>query len=814
MMNKTHYKIINNGFWFLLATFGGMLIITGSVYLYLNPKLPSVEKLRQINLQTPLRIYSEDLELIGEFGEKHRNPIGFQDIPLFYIQALISAEDGQFYSHSGVDIGALLRATVELISSGDIKTGGSTITMQVARNFFLAREQTFTRKFNEILLAFRIEATLSKNEILTLYANKIYQGNRAYGVSAAAHVYYGRPIQTLTLSQLAMLAGLPKAPSAYNPIANPKRALIRRNWILDRMHDLDYINLETLILAKNEPITASYHGYKVSVDSPYVSEMVRKKVSAMIGESAYTDGFRVYTTIDSRLQKSAQKAIRKGVIAYDKRHGYRGPESNIHDPELWNNILQSTLTYGDLIPGVVKEVHEQQLNVLLANKHEILISWERGLKNLRKYNNPDSQSRSIKTANELFATGDLIRVRQNNDHWELAQLPKVQAAIVALNPRNGAIKALVGGFDFRQNNFNRITQATRQPGSNFKPFIYAIALENGFTAASIINDAPLVFEDKRLKNSWRPENDGGTFYGPTRLRKALYLSRNLVSIRILQSIGIETAISGLGRFGFDGSKLPRNLSLALGSHATTPLKIAAGYAILANEGYQIEPYLIDRIEDAGGNLIYQANPLTACNNCNEIFQESSKNQVYTHEKISPHVLVDMALELKLTSAPRVIDPQTVYIVDSMLRDVIKKGTGRRAKVLNRSDIAGKTGTTNGPKDAWFSGYNPDIVATAWLGFDDNLLLGRNEYGGSAALPIWIDFMRDALAEKIDSSRRQPTGLITIRIDPDTGLRVGTEQKNALFEVFKKKNIPPLAEKNTKANTSIKHKSSPSPEDLF
>ena len=814
MMNKTHYKIINNGFWFLLATFGGMLIITGSVYLYLNPKLPSVEKLRQINLQTPLRIYSEDLELIGEFGEKHRNPIGFQDIPLFYIQALISAEDGQFYSHSGVDIGALLRATVELISSGDIKTGGSTITMQVARNFFLAREQTFTRKFNEILLAFRIEATLSKNEILTLYANKIYQGNRAYGVSAAAHVYYGRPIQTLTLSQLAMLAGLPKAPSAYNPIANPKRALIRRNWILDRMHDLDYINLETLILAKNEPITASYHGYKVSVDSPYVSEMVRKKVSTMIGESAYTDGFRVYTTIDSRLQKSAQKAIRKGVIAYDKRHGYRGPESNIHDPELWNNILQSTLTYGDLIPGVVKEVHEQQLNVLLANKHEILISWERGLKNLRKYNNPDSQSRSIKTANELFATGDLIRVRQNNDHWELAQLPKVQAAIVALNPRNGAIKALVGGFDFRQNNFNRITQATRQPGSNFKPFIYAIALENGFTAASIINDAPLVFEDKRLKNSWRPENDGGTFYGPTRLRKALYLSRNLVSIRILQSIGIETAISGLGRFGFDGSKLPRNLSLALGSHATTPLKIAAGYAILANEGYQIEPYLIDRIEDAGGNLIYQANPLTACNNCNEIFQESSKNQVYTHEKISPYVLVDMALELKLTSAPRVIDPQTVYIVDSMLRDVIKKGTGRRAKVLNRSDIAGKTGTTNGPKDAWFSGYNPDIVATAWLGFDDNLLLGRNEYGGSAALPIWIDFMRDALAEKIDSSRRQPTGLITIRIDPDTGLRVGTEQKNALFEVFKKKNIPPLAEKNTKANTSIKHKSSPSPEDLF
>ena len=814
MMNKTHYKIISKGCWCLFAMFGCMLIIVSSLYLYLSPKLPSVENLRQINLQTPLRIYSEDLQLIGEFGEKHRNPIDFQDIPLFYIQALISAEDDQFYSHSGVDIGALLRAAVELVSSGGIRTGGSTITMQVARNYLLTRERTFIRKFNEILLAFRIEGELSKDEILTLYANKIYQGNRAYGVSAASHVYYGQPIQKLTLSQLAMLAGLPKAPSAYNPIVNPKRALIRRNWILHRMHDLGYIDLKTLILAKREPTNAIYHGYKVSIDSPYVSEMVRKKVFAMVGKSAYTDGLRVYTTINSHLQQSAQKSIRKGLIAYDKRHGYRGPEFNTPNPELWNNILQSTLTYGGLVPAIVKEVHDQHLSVLLADKHEIFISWERGLKNLRKYNTPDSRSRSIKTASELFSTGDLVRVSQHNGRWELAQLPKVQAAIVALNPKNGGIKALVGGFDFRQNNFNRATQATRQSGSNFKPFIYAIALENGFTAASIVNDAPLVFEDKRLKNSWRPENDGGTFYGPTRLRKALYLSRNLVSIRILQSIGIKTAISGLGRFGFDSSKLPRNLSLALGSHATTPLKIATGYAMLANEGYQVEPHLINRIEDASGNLLYQANPLTACNDCNEISQGSSQKQAYVHEKISPYALLDLTLEPKLTSAPRVIDPQTVYIIDSILRDVIKIGTGRRAKVLNRSDIAGKTGTTNGPKDAWFSGYNPDIVATAWLGFDDNLLLGRNEYGGSAALPIWIDFMRDALAEKVDNRRRQPKGLITVRIDPDTGLRVGPEQKNALFEVFKKKNIPSLAEKSTETNTVIKYKSSMNPEDLF
>lgn len=821
-MSKPIFKFASLLVWLGLCTVGGGLIATGSLYLYLSPKLPSVESLREIKLQTPLRIYSQDSQLIGEFGEMRRNPVTFEQIPEQYIQALLSAEDDRFYSHSGVDINGLLRAASQLMTSGEIKTGGSTITMQVARNFFLTHKQTFTRKFNEILLALRIEDELSKDEILTLYANKIYQGNRAYGIEAAAQVYYGKSIGELNLAQLAMLAGLPKAPSAYNPLANPNRALIRRNWILKRMVDLGYIDNETYSLNVDQPVTASYHGYTNQLDAPYVAEMARLEILDMVGPAAYTDGYRVYTTINSQLQQSAQEALQKGLLAYDQRHGYRGPEKSGIEEQRWTTVLRETPSLGGLTPAIVTETSEQSLQVQLASDEQVEIAWKRGLKGLRKFNSPNSRSAPIKNTGELFAKGDLIRIQQKADGWHLSQLPRAQAALVALNPENGALQALVGGFDFQQSHFNRVTQAERQPGSNFKPFIYTTALENGFTPASVINDAPVVFEDDLLESSWRPENDSGKFYGPTRLRQALYLSRNLISIRILRALGIEKALTGLERFGFDPSGLPHDLSLALGSHAVPPLKIATGYASFANGGYRVEPFLVEHIEDSVGNVLYQATPLTVCRDCDgEIDSQAQPDaDSLTEATISnpPQILEGEATtEDPLAppappKAPRIIDERTAYIIDSILKDVIRKGTGRKARILERTDIAGKTGTTNGPRDAWFSGYSPHIVTTTWVGFDNNQTLGRSEYGGSAALPIWIDFMRTALAGKPQVVRPQPEGIVMARIDPQSGLSVGPEHRNAIFEIFRKEDVPPMAEAHQ--NGAPTSPGEPRPEDLF
>lgn len=813
-------KIASLLIWLLACAAGGSLIITGSLYLYLSPKLPSVESLREIKLQTPLRIYSQDSQLIGEFGEMRRNPVTFNQIPESYIYALLSAEDDSFYTHSGVDIKGLLRAASQLMTSGEIKTGGSTITMQVARNFFLTHKQTFTRKFNEILLALRIEDELTKNEILTLYANKIYQGNRAYGIEAAAQVYYGKHIDELNLAQLAMIAGLPKAPSAYNPLANPNRALIRRNWILKRMFALNYIDEDTYTSAVNEPVTATYHGYTNQLDAPYVAEMARLEIVDMVGTAAYTDGYRVYTTVESKLQQSAQKAVQDGLIAYDKRHGYRGPEKRQLTKEQWMGALRETPTLGGLSPAIVMEVKEQSLLVQLPNQEQTEILWNQGLEGLRKFNSPNSRSAPIKSAQEIFTVGDLIRVQLHEDGWHLGQLPKAQAALAALDPENGAIMAMVGGFDFQQSHFNRVTQAERQPGSNFKPFIYTTALENGFTPASIINDAPVVFEDDLLESSWRPENDSGKFYGPTRLRQALYLSRNLISIRILRALGINQALSGLERFGFDPSQLPHDLSLALGSHAVTPLKIATGYASFANGGYRVEPFLVERIEDSEGNVLFQVAPLTVCRECgqegNSVIPANEKTQSESSTDLGTNVGVNQIVTpaaLPPPQAPRIIDERTAFIIDSILKDVVRKGTGRKALVLKRDDIAGKTGTTNGPRDAWFSGYSTHIVTTTWVGFDENQLLGRNEYGGSAALPIWIDFMKTALAGKPQIIRPQPEGIVMARIDPENGLSVGPEHQNAIFEIFRKEDVPPMAERHGPGNTQGAA-GDPRPEDLF
>ena len=784
--------------WLLLSAATGAALILASAYLYLSPKLPSVDVLRDVQLQTPLRIYSADNLLIGEFGEKRRTPISFEQAPPLFINAVLAAEDDRFYDHHGVDIKSLLRAASQLLATGSIQTGGSTITMQVARNYFLSHERTFSRKFNEILLALEIERELSKNEILELYLNKIFLGNRAYGFEAAAQVYYGRSLPELTLAELTMLAGLPKAPSAFNPIINPDRAKVRRDWIIGRMKELGYIDQPAYEQAINSPITASYHGSKLSQSAPYIAEMARKEMLERYGNETYTAGYRVYTTIDSRLQASAQQALINGLLAYDRRHGYRGPEQNVvaeneeDNRELWLSVLKKTSQPGGLMPVIVSHVHQQAFTALLADGNEITIEWEHGLKNKRPYVTVDRLGPSPKQASDVVSVGDLVRLRQTAEGgWELSQLPAAQAGLVSLDAENGAILSLVGGFDFNQSKFNRITQATRQPGSNFKPFVYTAALENGFTPASIINDAPIVFEDASLESTWRPTNDGGKFYGPTRLRYALFKSQNLVSIRLLRSLGISRAIDDVSKFGFDSTQLPKDLSLALGSHSLTPMQIVSGYSVLANGGYSVSPHLITRIDDINGETLYQATPATVCRNC-ELQQQDPVIDEEPRELATIEDVLEQAEaepEPVMPQAKRVLEPRVAYIIDSMMRDVVQKGTGRKARSLGRNDLAGKTGTTNGPTDAWFSGYGGGVVTTTWLGFDKNSVLGNREYGGSAALPIWIDYMAVALQGREEVVLQQPEGIVTVRIDPKTGLLARPGQKNAIFEIFREELAP-------------------------
>ena len=809
---------------------GGFLVVASCLYLYLSPKLPSVEELKKIELQIPLRIHSQDLKVIAEFGEKKRSPVRFEEIPQPMIDAFLAAEDDSFFEHRGIVISGLARAAVELVTTGSIRSGGSTITMQVARNFFLSKRQEFTRKFNEILLAFRIEEELSKQEILSLYTNKIYMGNRAYGVGAAAQVYYGKTLDQLSLGEIATIAGLPKAPSRYNPLANAERATQRRDWILGRMLSLGNINQSEYQAAKAEIDEASYHGSISEMDAAYAAEMVRQEVVSKFGLKAYTEGYTAITTLDSALQSHAVIALQAGIMAYDQRHGYRGVEQKAPEQDSWAEVLRKTPIYGGLEPAIITEVADDHLQLATKDGLELPLNWADGLDGLRTYRTVNARSAPITAATDLFVVGDLIRIQRHlDDRVSLAQLPEAQAAMVTLAPNNGGIKALVGGFDYRQSRFNRITQATRQPGSNFKPFIYTTALSSGFTAASIINDAPVVFDDSKLEDTWRPENDGGKFYGPTRLREALYRSRNLVSIRLLRRMGIDRTLEGLQSFGFKTSEMPLDLSLALGSHALTPLEIAAGYAVFANGGFQVNPYILDKVIDRHGTIIYQATPATACNPCVEtVANDTSKSIDFQLEELLNNLaqeslpdnekesweVIKQALQttsnVSAVPATRVIDEQTAFLIDSMLKDVILRGTGVKAKILNRTDLAGKTGTTNGPRDAWFSGYSPDLVTTAWVGFDNNALIGRNEYGGSAALPIWIDFMGAALAGKPAAKHPQPNGIVRVKIDAKTGKRVAPNQ-TGIYEFFRTKNVPELI--NTGSNVPTDNQS-PLPEDLF
>lgn len=785
--------------WSLFAAATGAVLIITSAYLYLSPKLPSVDALRDVQLQTPLRVYTADKKLIGEFGEKRRTPISYDEIPPMFVAAILSTEDKNFFKHHGVDIAGILRAVSQLLLTGEKGVGGSTITMQVARNYFLTFEKTFSRKFNEIFLALRIEQELTKKEILELYINKIFLGNRAYGIQSASQVYYGKNIDQLNLAQLAMIAGLPKAPSAYNPIVNPARALVRRNWILRRMLKLGYIDQDRYQEAVDQPITAQYHGAKLALNAPYVAEMARKDIVKRFGSQAYTAGYKVYTTLNSELQATAQQAVINGLLAYDQRRGYRGPEQNIvaeaeeDSLELWLSTLKSVPTIGTLVPAIISKVHEQAFTAIFANGNETTVEWSDGIKTMRPYLTINSRGPSPKSAGDVVSLGDLVRLRQNAaGRWELSQVPKAQAALVSLDSSNGAILSLVGGFDYLQSKFNRVTQATRQPGSSFKPFIYTAALANGYTPASMINDAPIVFEDSSLESTWRPANDNNKFYGPTRLRYALFKSRNLVSIRLLRGLGIDTAINYVQRFGFDSKQLPKDLSLALGSHSLKPMQIVSAYSTFSNGGYKVDPYLIERIEASDSSLLYQATPATVCQSCDLMLDQATEPEEI-EEISSIEDLLNQPeqtnVQAPLPSAERVIDERVAYLIDNLLKDVITKGTGRRARVLKREDIAGKTGTTNGPTDAWFSGYGGGITATAWLGFDKNTLLGQREYGGSSALPIWIDYMRVALKNRPEVLFKQPEGIVTVKIDPKTGLLARPGQKNAIFEIFRSEFVP-------------------------
>lgn len=873
---RINKNLIHFTLWTFITILFGLGAGLSGIYLYISPNLPAIESLREVELQTPLRVYSADNKLIGEFGEKRRDPVNMDQVPIALIDAILSAEDDAFYDHGGVDFKGLLRAVSQLVLSGEIQSGGSTITMQVARNFFLSREQTFSRKFNEILLAIKIEQYLSKQEILELYLNKIYLGNRAYGVKAAAQVYYGKELGQLNVAQIAMIAGLPKAPSTYNPIANPSRALIRRNYVLRRMSSLDKLSEEEFELALSEPVTARYYGQNLELNAPYVAEVAREKAIELFGESAYTNGYKIYTTINSTLQNSAQESVVKGLLAYDLRHGYRGAEqqldpsklaplsqttasenevaktvsttsSIIRDPKSvvedigavnlipWLEIIKKVPRYGPLEPGVVIRIGEDYISVLTAIGQTVDISWENGLKGSRIYVNENFASPAPSSPSKLVKLGDLIRIyskrTEDGEEWHFSQVPNIEAALVSMSPDDGAIQSIVGGFDFGKSSFNRVTQAKRQPGSNFKPFVYTAALENGITPGSVINDAPIVVDDNRLEDAWRPENASGKFYGPTRVRKALYLSRNLVSIRLLRSVGIDKAISSMGRFGIDTSNISRNLSMALGSHVMTPLEVATGYSVFANGGFKVEPYLIHHIRDRHDTILFKEEPFVVPSKQAMVFNPTSSVSTNSTNTLNDNNAItneinslssdtnqaqtisneDTSITLSQKPAKRIVDERIAYMMNSMLRDVIKRGTAKAAQSLGRNDLAGKTGTTNGPIDAWFSGYNSHIVTTTWVGFDNNKELGRGEYGGIAALPIWTNYMKTALEGVPPSFMERPNGIVTVNIDPTTGERALPSNPESIEEIFLQENAPAAIDLNQIVNGGS---DSPAPEELF
>lgn len=737
----------------------GLAVACYFFILELSKELPDVGKLENVQYQTPLSIYTQDNLLIGQYGEKRRIPVTIAEIPRLQIQAFLAAEDERFYSHPGVDYKGLLRAANQLLVTGKKTQGGSTITMQVARNFLLGKEKTFLRKLKEILLAIQIERRYTKDQILELYLNKIYMGQRAYGLAAAAQTYYGKNLDNLKLHQQAMIAGLPKAPSVYNPIVNAERALERRNYVLRRMLALNFIQPADYQKAVNTPDDAATQPSNIEFNAPFIAEMARQELVDRYGEEAYTMGLKVYTTVPSALQLASDRAVQSALHEYDDRRRYRGLPHKKFTP---GRTLATLKALGDCRQAVVTSVSPAGIMSTLSDGSSIQIHWNQvPWKHLQPH---AANSRANPSA--AITPDDIIWIRQLPDQsWALSQIPEAEGAFAAINPYNGAILAITGSYDFHRSKFNRATQSKRQPGSGFKPFIYTAALEKGFTPASIINDAPIVIEDPSLENDWRPENYTRKFLGPTALRTALRQSINLVSIRLLQDVGIPNALEAARRFGFSREQLPASLSLALGSGHAPPLRMAAAYAVFANGGYLVNPYLIERIEDHTGATLFKANPPSVCRECPDGMQNETN------------------------PAPRVISVQTYFLMNSLLRDVVERGTATLAKQLGRTDLAGKTGTTNDQRDAWFNGFTPDIAASAWIGFDNSQSLGKGETGGKVALPMWIEFMKTALNNIPEKPLIVPEGIVQAYINPSDGLLLDQSNKNGLWEYFTSETAP-------------------------
>jgi len=782
----------------LLLVLTGLLMVAGLagaafVRWGLMPDLPSTASIRELRLEEPLRIYTRDGKLMGEFGAQRRAPLDYAEFPEQVIQAFLAAEDDRFFEHPGVDWQGLVRAVVMLIATGEKSQGGSTITMQLARNVFLSPERTFTRKAREILLALQIERDMSKQEILQLYLNKIFLGNRAYGVGAAAQVYFGKELADLSLGQVALLAGLPKAPSRDNPAANPERARDRRDYVLRRMHELGFISELDHAAARAEPVMTQIERPLAEVDAHYVAEMVRAALFEEHGDALYGQGLRVTTTLDSTLQVAANDALRRALRDYDERHDYRGAEAKLPPealaqvsakPEESRAVLDAALdalpTVVGLHPAVVVEFKTTpKLALTVLTREHALIEV------------PAAELEWAKLKPGALKRGDIVRIYRNGEPWRLTQVPVVQGALVGLDPKDGAIRALAGGYDFFEGRFNRVIQARRQPGSGFKPFLYSAALSYGFTPASVILDAPVVFDDPALEDTWRPENYTGKFYGPTRLREALVQSRNLVSIRLLQAIGIPYARNYIAQFGLAGERMPNDLTLALGSATFTPLEIARGYAVFANGGFLVDPHFILEVVRGDGTVLFKAVPPVACAECAE-----AKIEAAGQIQAPPPTPAPLPAPAELATlpdgtplAPRVMEPRLAYLMRDMLRDVVTRGTGAKATELGRGDLAGKTGTTNDEADAWFNGFTSRMVAITWVGFDQPTPLGRGEVGGRAALPMWMDFMKVALKDAREDWPERPPGLVTVRVDPETGKLAAAGAPEAIFELVPAELVP-------------------------
>lgn len=714
------------------------------IYLYIAPSLPEMSSLKKAPLLKPLQVYTADNELVAEYGGKLSVPVEYKQIPPAFIHAFLAAEDSSFFEHSGISFKGLGRAVTESVTGSDVQTGGSTITMQVAKNYYLSPERTLKRKLTEIFLARKIEQNLSKEEILTLYVNKIFLGKNAYGIAAAAKIYYNKSLDELSLAQMAMLAGLPKAPSKYNPVANPERALERRNWILGRMLQLGYISQSQYQAAVAEPINLDMPDRGISNRFPYVGEMVRSELVERFGDLAIDSGYKVYTTIDSKRQAYAEQAVQNGLEDYDRRHGWRGAEA--HDEPL-NKFRAFANTY----PAQVVKVNSNSFEALMQDGSTVTVPWS-GMSWARPYRNANSVGGAPSRASQIVKVKDIIRLRPNESKtsWALVQLPKVQGQLIAINPNNGAIEAVVGGYSFYQSKFNRALQGWRQPGSTIKPFIYALALERGMTPYTMVNDSPITI------GKWTPRNSDGRYLGMIPLRRALYLSRNTVSVRLLQNVGIERARQLLMDFGLRDDQIPRNYTIALGTPQVLPVQMATGYATFANGGYRIQPHFISRIEDAYGKVIFEADPEYACIPCINAKDDTEEDTPQTPddevievtnqslEQSKNNISEQKEPESDYRQAQRILKSSSAYDMANILRDVIQHGTGRAALKIGRGDIGGKTGTTNDAKDAWFAGFNGKLVTVAWVGFDQPTTLGRREYGGVAALPIWINFMGNAL----------------------------------------------------------------------